>query len=320
LTTIERAINRLRGGAEPAPLPPDTAAPAVIAPAPAGSAGIAAEPVVPRPESVAAREPVKARASEAPALAPSRRPAHQVVLDYPRLVAGGFLTPISPRSNMSEEYQFIKRRLLGQIGVGQQSGPPSNLIMLTSALPGEGKTFTSLNLVMSLAMEVERTVLAVDTDVVKRDLSKQFGVNDLPGLFDLLADPKLDVADVLVHTNMPNLSIIPVGKDYGSPTEMLASDAMRRLAADLANRYANRVVLFDSPPVLAMTSAAGLAPLMGQVVLVVEAERTTQEAVREAVQALEPAKVTGVVLNKSRWSRMTTEYRYGYGYYYQPKR
>ena len=240
-----------------------------------------------------------------------------VNIDFARLAAGGFLTPDQPMTRQSEEYQHIKRRVLGNMTSGAlNNNRPSNLILITSSVPGEGKTFTSINLAISLAMEVDHTILVVDTDIMKRDLSRAFGVVDRKGLFDLLASPDLRLEDLLVRTNLRNLVILPVGTKRDGSTELLASMRMRELADEIARRYHDRVVLFDSPPVLATTTASALAPLVGQVVLVAEAGSTKHETIREALQRLDRVTITGVILNKGKQAAAASYDYYGSYYYH----
>lgn len=243
--------------------------------------------------------------------------ANFVNIDFARLAAAGFLTPDQPMTRQSEEYQHIKRRILGNLVPGTLNGNrPSNLILVTSSVPSEGKTFTSVNLAISLAMEVDHTILVVDTDIMKRDLSRAFGVVDRKGLFDLLAAPGLKLEDLLVRTNMRNLVILPVGTKREGSTELLASMRMRELADEISTRYPDRVVLFDSPPVLATTTASALAPLVGQLILVAEAGNTKQETIREALQRLDRVTITGVILNKAKQAAASSYDYYGSYYYH----
>ena len=275
---------------------------------PASVAPSAPAPVAPvSPAAPAARGPLPGTPAD----------KAKVVLDFERLAAAGHLIPdASVITRSSEEYQQIKRRLLGNLVEGILNTPrPKNLIMVTSSLPGEGKTFTTVNLALSLTMEVDHTILAIDTDIVKRDLSRAFGVENYPGLYDLLGNDKLRLEDLLVRTSLPNLVLLPAGQDREASTERLASSQMRALTDELASRYHDRVVLFDSPPILATTTAGALAPLVGQLIIVVEAARTKQETVRESLQRLEGVRITGMILNKSR-QPATRAYDY-YGYYYR---
>ena len=161
----------------------------------------------------------------------------------------GILLPDSERSRTAEEYRMIKRPLLtrafGHNAVGEAH---RNLIMLTSSVEGEGKTFTSLNLAISIAMEMDRTVLLADADLAKPGLSRVLKINNLPGLTDRLIDDSLDLRDLLIKTDIPKFSVLPAGRRHRRSTELLASNTMRQLLDELALRYSDRVVLFDSPP------------------------------------------------------------------------
>lgn len=292
----------------PEPDPPGEAAVAVASPG--GPQPDAAPPAM-RP---AALDPPRGEDGTKPA--EDARPAkNYVTLDVERLAAAGMLVPDQPTTRISEEYQRIKRRLLGNLVPGMLSPErPPNLILITSSVPGEGKTFTSVNLSISIAMEVDHTVLAIDSDIVKRDLSKAFGVEGRVGLYDLLSDSSLRLEDLLVRTSMPNLVVLPAGANREGSTELLASLRMKELAAEISQRYADRVVIFDSPPILATTTATALAPLMGQVLLVAEAGNTKQETVKESLQRLDHVRITGLILNKSK-QVVAKGYDY-YGYYH----
>ncbi len=310
MSTIERAIRRLQGeqGPEGEERPAAGTGPAPQEPVAEEGGGEAPE--------VHVTPPGDPGAVPCPPGVASLDGRHAIDIDLKRLNAGGYLIPGGPPTRMSEEYQQIKRRLLGHMVEGMQLNPrPANLIMVTSALPEEGKTFTVANLAFSLAQEVDRTVLVVDTDIIKSDLSKLLGVHGEPGLFDYLDGRGSDIGACLLRTNLPNLSLLPAGHTVGGYTEKLASAAMARLTEELASRYSDRVILFDCPPILASSGAPALAPLMGQVVMVVEAERTTQATIRQALHAMEHVAITGLVFNKSRRATLGGGYGYGYGQY-----
>lgn len=304
-----------QSGPAPAAPPAESGAEArAAAPAAATDAAVPAPGDAPAPDSnrPAAAPPPAARPAPVPGAPGSK---NYVALDIERLAAAGMLVPDQPTNRQSEEYQRIKRRLLGNLVPGMLSPDrPANLILITSSVPGEGKTFTSVNLSISIAMEVDHTVLAIDTDVVKRDMSKAFGVDGRMGLYDLLADPSLRLEDLLMRTSMPNLVVLPAGANRDGSTELLASMRMKELAAEISQRYPDRVIIFDSPPILATTTATALAPLMGQVLLVAEAGNTKQETVKESLARLDHVRITGLILNKSK-QVVTTAYDY-YGYYY----
>jgi receptor protein-tyrosine kinase len=237
-----------------------------------------------------------------------------VTLDLRRIERAGFLVPTQTRSELAVAFRHIKRPLLRNMRMPVSPGHPrpSPLIMLTSALPGEGKTFCAISLAMSLSMEVDSSVLLVDADVVRPDVMNQLGVAPAKGLLDLLTDPGLDVDDVLLGTNVPKLSLLPAGTRHERSTELLASEAMAQLLDQLAARYPGRMIIFDAPPLLVTTEAQVLASHMGQVVLVVEASRTSHKAVGQALAALEQCPIVMSVLNKSRGPVQG----HGYGDYY----
>ena len=261
--------------------------------------------------------PATDAAAAAPAAAPatpaSLGAAHSPALElnFAELRRLGFLVPGDPPERLSEEFQQVKRRLIGNTVPGTLSGTrPPNLVMLTSAIPGEGKTYAAMNLALSIAMEIDRRVLAIDSDITKSDLSRLFGAWNRPGLYDLLVHPALDAGEVISRTNLPGLTFMPAGTVREGITERLASQAMVRLAGELAARYPDRLIVFDAPPVLAMSGAAALAPLIGQVVLVVEAGRASREMLTRTLAALEHAEVTGVLLNKLRYRQPGSVYGY----------
>jgi len=184
----------------------------------------------------------------------------------------------------------------------QEMGPlkNGNLIMVTSTLAGEGKTFCAVNLAMSIAMEMDHTVLLVDADVARPAIPNTLGLATEMGLLDVLLDDKLDLADVLIRTNVEKLSVLTAGSKNKHSTELLASQAMSDLLKEIGRRYHDRIVIFDSPPILLTSEARVLASQMGQIVLVVEAENTTQQAVKEALRLLEACDIINLVCNKAR--------------------
>ncbi|CAN7319320.1 XrtA-associated tyrosine autokinase [Pseudoduganella sp. LjRoot289] len=243
---------------------------------------------------------------------PAARVQRHVELDLERMAQLGMVTHEGGRTPAAEDFRIIKRPLLrnlrGDNGVTIRNG---NLIVVTSALPGEGKTYCAINLAMSIAMERDITVLLVDADVARPSVLKVLGLGAEAGLMDILLNDELELADVILKTNVPTLSILPAGRSNRHATELLASRSMSTLLSEIANRYADRIVIFDSPPLLITTEASVLASQMGQVVMVVEAETTTQNAVREALRLLDSCKHVNLIYNKIK-AFPGTEY---YGYY-----
>jgi protein-tyrosine kinase len=240
----------------------------------------------------------------------------QGMINLARLKQAGMITPDGERSTIAEEFRQIKRPLLMNAfnqGVAQVKN--GNLIMVTSSLPGEGKSFSSVNLAMSIAMEMDHTVLLVDADVAKPSVPGLLGLKADRGLMDLLLDDSLQLSDVLIKTNVEKLTLLPAGRGHRYSTELLASVAMRRLIEEMGQRYSDRIIIFDSPPLLATSEARVLAGYMGQIVVVVEAQKTTHEALREALKHLEHCEIVGMLLNKGNFLPGNSYYGSYYGTY-----
>jgi exopolysaccharide/PEP-CTERM locus tyrosine autokinase len=238
-----------------------------------------------------------------------------IALDRARLREEGFLAPEDQRRQMADEYRRIKRPLLANaFGVGVPKTADGNLILVTSAVPGEGKTHTCINLALSLAAERDRTVLLVDGDAPKPHISTLFGVDRMPGLLDALAEggPQLD--ELLIPTDIPRLTVLPAGKWTEYSTELLASKRMFELCHEMAQRYPDRIVLIDSPPLLASTEGQVIAAIAGQVVMVVAENSTARDDVRSALALLDEQKPINAILNKSERPIMGGYYYGGYGY------
>jgi protein-tyrosine kinase len=234
-----------------------------------------------------------------------------VNIDLKRLEVMGYLTPETPRARIADEFRVIKRPLLVNVqGKGAAVPERANLIMVTSSLPGEGKTFVSVNLAISLAMELDMTVLLVDADVSRPSVLQRLGLPSSAGLLDVLTDPSLQISDVLMRTNIEKLSILPSGKANGRATELLGSDSMDRLLEDLSTRYPDRIVVFDAPPLLPSTESRVLATYMGQVIVVVEADRTSQKSLEQALATIDSCPVVLPLLNKIARSEVGSYYGY----------
>ena len=256
--------------------------------------------------------------------APGAGSSQRVEIDLTRLRRQGFLTPDEGRSRLAEEMRQIKRAVLKNVEADEHLRvEDANLIMVTSSLPGEGKSFTAINLAISIAMELDKRVLLVDADVAKPSLHRYLGIEARHGLIDYLTDPHAELHQFLLKTNIPKLTLLPAGSTHQYATELLASGRMRALVEELQGRYPDRVVIFDSPPVLLTNEARVLASLVGQILVVVEAEHTPQETVKEALAAIaDEEKVIGLVLNKNRRKSgggYYGGYGYGYGYGHSPE-
>jgi protein-tyrosine kinase len=257
-----------------------------------------------------AAAPQAPRVSAVPVLEPLR-PNRTVHVDRDGLRHAELLPPASQERQLAGEYRQIKRPLIANaLGRGVPKVPNGHRIMVASAMPGEGKTFTSINLALSFAMEKDLSVVLVDADVAKAHLSRTFGVENDAGLMDLLHDGQLDPESVILPTDVPGLSILPAGKAVETATELLASARMEQVAAQIGARDPKRIVLFDSPPLLVTSEAMALVGAVGQIVMVVRAGVTPQSAVLDAIELLGEGKSIGLVLNQ-------TDEQVRPGYYYQ---
>lgn len=280
---------------------------------------------VPEPSAAAVPEvlppevPSAAPGLAAPLAEATSGRAPKAEIDLERLLAMGYLAPGAPRTQLADEFRVVKRPLLNNIaGKGATRVARANLIMITSALAGEGKTFSAVNLALSIASEMDRTVLLVDADVQRPAILDRLGLPRSKGLLDLLTDRSVSMQDVLLRTNIEKLSILPAGTPQSHATELLASEAMTRLVEEMASRYTDRVLIFDAPPLLPSTESRVLATHMGQVVMVVAADRTPQASVTAALGTVESCPVVMTLLNKARYSKAAAYYGYygGYGYGY----
>lgn len=235
-----------------------------------------------------------------------------ICIDQEALRVAGMLAPKHQEREIASQYRRIKRPLLAAaMGKGQEPLPNGRLVMVASALPGEGKTFTAVNLAFSMAMEKELHVVLVDGDVAKPQVSKMFGVEAERGLLDAVIDPAIELERLILPTDVPNLSLLPAGTRSDRATELLASERMVEAMNWLLDRDGNRIFLFDSPPLLLSTEASALAELAGQVVVVVRAEHTEHHIVMEALHRLPEDRTPSLVLNQSTLKSST--YYYGYG-------
>lgn len=241
-----------------------------------------------------------------------------VELDFDALSAAGIVSPLAPRTQIADQYRVIKRPLIeNALGKGASIVANGNLIMVTSAVAGEGKSFTAINLAMSMATELDTTVMLVDADVARPSVMRVLGLPDGPGLLDLVLNDSTDLSNVLLRTNVDKLTILPSGTPHERATELLASDAMVRLIDDIAQRYSDRIIIFDSPPLLLTTEARVLVTHMGQIVVVVRSGTTLQSDVKHALSTIEACPVKLMLLNQvTSLFKGRDVYGYGYGYGY----
>lgn len=312
-STIERAAQKIRDAAPGIAAPGPAAAPAVASPASADA---------PRIGDPIAEKAGASSSSASDSQSWSVRSAQQSI-DFNRLRLAGLVTPEADYTEIAEQYRIIKRPLLLKAFDRSPDRPQnSNVIMVTSARPGEGKTFTACNLALSIALEQDYSVLLIDADVRHPSVMAVMGLQAQRGLTDILLDPTLDPADVMIRaSNLRNFALIPAGRHDPRTPELFASQRMGKLVDSLASRYPDRVIIIDTPPVLASSEPTVVALHVGQSVVVIEADRTSARAVQSALSLISRCPSINLVLNKTRVSLGSEEFgNYGYGYYYYSNR
>lgn len=281
--------------------PQTPAAPPVSEPAPVPV--IAARDVAPQPRFDAVPGPQVFRGT-----------FHMV--DRKHLREQGLIEPEGPVTALLEEFRIIKRQLLlaaaeTRAGRGSVHG---QRILVCSALPGEGKTFCSVNLALSMAAEKDTEVLLVDADFAKPSVLSTLGLPGGPGLLDALADPRVAVEDCILGTDIPGLFVLPAGDASGADTELLASARTVQVLDRLTANTPGRIVIFDSSPVLAASPASALALHVGQAVVVVRADMTSEAALRDAVGLLSGCEDIKLLLNAAHFSPSGRRFGTYYGY------
>jgi protein-tyrosine kinase len=242
-------------------------------------------------------------------------PEQAIAIDQNALRAAGMLPPVHQEHEIAQQYRRIKRPLINNaLGRGVTQLASGNIIMMTSAVPGEGKTFMSLNLALSMRLEEDVTVLLVDGDVVNPRLTQILGLESRPGLLDLVRDPALSAESTILATDLPGLCFLPAGRQEANATELVASARMHQVVSRLGSDNPARLVLFDSAPLLVTTESQALAHFAGQVVMVVQADQTPQHVVFDALETLADDKPVFLVLNQTtRHSHSGYYYEYGSG-------
>jgi receptor protein-tyrosine kinase len=300
LWLIERAAERLDAGrmhGHAAAQPAATAAAAA-----AGTASLAERAGTAAGSAAAARpaesEPAAQPVSEPTAGAGRTSGPKTVRLDLVSLQQQGYLTPATMTTGLAEEMRLIKRNVLHRFRKGSRAH--ANVILVTSSLPGEGKSFVALNLAMSLACEYDLRVVLVDADFGRPDLMTRMGVHEPAGLLDVVAHAERDLSEVLLRTDIDRLSLIPSGQNRELASELVSSARMRLIMEELATRYPDRLVILDTAPVLADSGTAILSEYAGQVLFVVEADTTDRATIDSALDLLPGDQEPQVVLNKNR--------------------
>ncbi|NQY48062.1 MAG: tyrosine-protein kinase family protein [Colwellia sp.] len=239
----------------------------------------------------------------------------KIILNGDRLNERGFIYSPDSAHHIQEEFRHIKRKLLNNaFGLASKTLHNSNLIMVTSSHPNEGKTYIAINLALSIALEQDKTVLLIDADVLRPSLHRELEFDSKKGLLEYLLAEVTSLSDIIYSTNIENLKLIPAGKPHHLTNELLASERMESLAKELAERYPDRIVIFDCPPILGVTETPVLSDLVGQALIVVEESKTKTDDVKTAVSQLNNDIAIGLVMNKTIRSKKDIYGYYGYGY------
>jgi protein-tyrosine kinase len=259
--------------------------------------------------TAAVSHPTAVRAEPVATLGP-RHVRKRIAVDFDRLRTARYLPEQGQERRFAEYCHRIKRPLIDRalaVGAAQEL----RLILLTSALPGDGKTFIVLSLALSMARERDISVLLVDGDLPKAQITRLIGLQNESGLLDALKEERLDVESLVLATDVANLEILPAGSPTDGAAELVASARMRDIATRLISYNPRRVVLFDSPPLLVSSEGRTLIQIPGQVVLVARAAHTPQRAVAEAIAHVDKKKLQGLVLNDAHVGQEHGYYGYG---------
>lgn len=281
---------------EPAMAPPAAAAPVAEGAAPAAVAGGSPIP--------------------APTPIPASFSGTRHAIDRQHLRDQGLLVPEGSVTALQEEFRIVKRQILQQVAVLRRDskGGAAQRVLICSAHPGEGKTYCAVNLALSLAGEKESEVLLVDADFGKPSVLGTLGLPGGPGLMDALTDPAIDVADLVLTTDIAGLSVLPAGNATTSDSEYLASSRTVAVLDRLTQGAPQRIVIFDSPPALAASPAAELAKHVGQAIVIVRADATGQGALDDAISLLSGCKNIQLLLNGTSFSPSGRRFGAYYGY------
>ena len=234
-----------------------------------------------------------------------------VKLDTVMMTSKGLILPETGFTRTAEEYRRIKHPILRRAFDGDK---PKNVIMVTSSVPNEGKTFCAINLAISIAMELDRTALLIDLDIAKNGVSSALGLEVKAGVVDvLITERSVNLHDVMLKTSISKLTVLPAGTKDFNISELYSSQGMVDLMNELSERYQDRVIIIDSPPIASTSEARVLLDLVDQIVFVVEAEKTSQHLVAESLESIDKTKLTGVILNKTNQRVVADSYYGSYG-------
>ena len=294
---IQRAAERLRAAQRPS-----AAAAPPLSPPPPSAAAETAPPVI---------VPPGADPDPAGDDGDAQRTRREVKIDRQRLAKAGITFAVTERSRIAEEFRIILRQILAKAETIETG--PSRLIMVTSARPREGKTFTAINLALAIASQRDFRVLVMDCDVERQSLTSILGIDAETGIFDVLENESLDMRDILLRTDIPNLTVLPAGNRRPGVPELMSSRRMRDVLSEMAHRYSDRYIIVDAPPCLATSDPSILASMVGQIVFVVEANRTQEPEIDESLRLISTCPNISMILNKTEGT--SSDYFGSYGYY-----
>jgi Mrp family chromosome partitioning ATPase len=238
-----------------------------------------------------------------------RLPDGTAIVNRKRLEQAGFIVPDAPVTGLAEEFRLIKRRLLDNLEhMGALPAEKRRSVLVCSGHPKEGKSFCAVNLALSLAGERDVEVLLVDGDFTKPDVPTMLGIDCGPGLVDALADPGADPEAFVIRTDVPGLSVLPAGRKQNNVPELLASGRTREVLARLIAGDGRRIILFDSPPALMASPVTMLAGLVGQAIVVVRADQTTEADLRETIGLLSSCDQVSLMLNGAAFGVSSRKY------------
>lgn len=268
-------------------------------------------------------EPTNSAPAPVPASAPAPRPIARAysslpvaAIDRDRLREAAFIVPDGPVTSISEEFRIVKRRLLASIQAEANAGlgAAAQRILICSAQPNEGKTYSAINLALSIATEQDHDVLLVDADFAKPSILSSLGIEGKRGLMDALANPNVAVEECIIPTDIRGLSILPAGRQTNTDSEYLASARTTEVLARLTEGHPGRIVIFDSPPLLAASPAATLAQHVGHALVIVRADVTSERALRDALGLISGCNQIQLLLNGVKFSPTGRSFGSYYGY------
>ncbi len=279
-------------------------------------------PPMPEVEEKGVAPAVVVLASPPVAVQPAMRPqtpragGRSVQIDRDRLRGLNFIDPDGPVTGLSEEFRIVKRQLLlsARGGKGVDAIPHGERILVCSAHPNEGKTFCAINLALSMASEKDNRVLLVDADFAKPSVLSTLGIENSPGFMDALADKSVDAESFIIETDVDGLSILPAGAQTNQDTEYLAAARTAEIIDQLTRNDPSRIIIFDSPPALAASPASVLALHVGQTLMIVHADVTTDSALRDALNLLNGCEHVQLLLNRTKFSPTGRKFGNYYGY------